>query len=64
MAKKKMEFTIDRGDGRDFERTIVGVTGQAHKDAVPRNKRGRDGHFTNEGDYRRAVERAEKTNSA
>ena len=62
MAKKKMEFTIDRGDGRDFERTIVGVTGQAHVDAVPRNKRGRDGHFTDEGEYHRAIERAVREN--
>ena len=62
MAKEKREFTLDRGDGRDFERTIVGITGQKHVDTVPRTKRGRDDHFTDEGKYRRAIERAVKEN--
>ena len=30
MAKKKREFTIDRGDGRGYERTIVGKDGRKH----------------------------------
>ena len=62
MANEKREFTIDRGDGRDFERTIVGITGQAHVDTVPRTKRGRDDHFTDEGEYRRAIQVAVKAN--
>ena len=62
MVKKKREFTIDRGDGRDFKRTIVGITGQAHVDTVPRTRRGSDGHFTDEGEYRRAIQAAVKAN--
>ena len=62
MANERREFTIDRGDGRDFERTIVGRTGQKHVDTVPRTRRGRDGHFTDEGEYRRAIERAVREN--
>ena len=50
----KQEFTIDRG-GR-LERTIVGKNGQAHVRVA--TERGKDGHFTNEGQYRRAVEKA------
>ena len=50
----KQEFTIDRG-GR-LERTIVGKNGQAHVRVA--TERGKDGHFTDEGQYRRAVEKA------
>ena len=51
---KKSEFTIDRG-GR-LERTIVGTDGQKH--VLPATKKGKDGHFTDEGRYRRAIEKA------
>ena len=50
----KREFTINRG-GR-LERTIVGVDGQKH--VLPAAKQGADGHFTDEGQYRRAIEQA------
>ena len=50
----KREFSIDRG-GR-LERTIVGVDGQKH--VLPAAKQGADGHFTDEGQYRRAIEQA------
>ena len=51
---KKYEFTIDRG-GR-LERTIVGKDGQTH--VPPTTEKGKDGHFTDEGQYRRAIEKA------
>ena len=50
----KYEFTINRG-GR-LERTIVGVDGQTH--VLEAIKQGADGHFTDEGQYRRAIEQA------
>ena len=50
----KYEFTINRG-GR-LERTIVGVDGQTH--VLEATKQGADGHFTDEGQYRRAIEQA------
>ena len=53
-------FTISRG-GR-VERTVVGVTGRTHVDEVSNDVRGSDGHFTDEGEYRRAIERAVKEN--
>ena len=50
----KKDFTIDRG-GR-MERTVVGRDGQInHPPAVGQ---GRDGHFTDEGQYRRAIDQA------
>ena len=52
MAKK--DFTIQRG-GR-MERTVVGKDGHIHH--PPAEKQGKDGHFTDEGQYRRAIERA------
>ena len=55
----KREFTINRG-GR-LERTIVGVDGQTH--VLPATKQGRDGHFTDEGQYRRAIEQAVAQNT-
>ena len=59
MAKKKYHFTIWR-DGR-MERTVVGVTGQTYVMDV--DKEGKDGHFTDEGQYRRAIERAVAENT-
>ena len=55
---QKREFSINRG-GR-LERTIVGVDGQTH--VLPATKQGKDGHFTDEGQYRRAIERATAEN--
>ena len=52
MAKK--DFTIQRGDR--LERTVVGKDGQKH--VMDAQQRGRHGHFTNEGQYRRAIEQA------
>ena len=68
MANERREFTIDRGDGRGFERTVVGITGIEHgpyaarKNARGEDLEGRDGHFTDEGEYRRAIERAVSEN--
>ena len=70
MAKKKMEFTIERSDGRGFERTIVGKDGKEHgpyparKNKQGDEMKGRDGHFTvrQEGEYRRAIDRAVREN--
>ena len=53
-------FTINRG-GR-VERTVVGRTGRTHVDEVSNDTRGDDGHFTDEGEYRRAIERAVREN--
>ena len=55
----KREFTIQRG-GR-LERTIVGVDGQTH--VLLATQQGKDGHFTHEGQYRRAIERAVAENT-
>ena len=68
MANERREFTIDRGDGRGFERTVVGITGIEHgpyparKNARGEDMEGSDGHFTDEGEYRRAIERAVREN--
>lgn len=51
----KREFTIQRPGGR-LERTIVGVDGQTH--VLEATEQGKDGHFTDEGQYRYAIERA------
>ena len=56
---KKYHFTINRGCG-SYERTVVGRDGQVHKDET--DKQGKDGHFTNEGPNRRAVEKAVSVN--
>ena len=50
----KRDFTIER-DGR-MERTVVGRDGQINR--PPAVGQGRDGHFTDEGEYRRAIDRA------
>ncbi len=53
-------FTIDR-NGR-VERTTVGRTGRTHVYEVASDARGEDGHFTDEGQYRRAIEQAVREN--
>ena len=57
MGQKK-DFTIQRED--NVERTVVGIDGQTH--VMPGQERGKDGHFTSEGPYRRAIEEAIKAN--
>ena len=52
MAKK--DFTVQRGNR--LERTVVGKDGQTHH--PPALKHGRHRHFTDEGQYRRAIEQA------
>ena len=52
MAKK--DFTIQRGDR--MERTVVGKDGHIHH--PPAERQGKNGHFTDEGQYRRAIEQA------
>ena len=53
-------FTIQRHNG--LELTVVGTTGLTH---VYRNvaRQGRDGHFTDEGQYQRAIEQAVAENT-
>ena len=52
----KRDFTIQRRGQTGYERTVVGRDGQTH--VMRADNRGRDGHFTEEGQYRRAIERA------
>ena len=54
----KRDFTIQRGNR--MERTVVGKDGQEHRPSAARQ--GRDGHFTDEGLYRRAIEAAVREN--
>ena len=54
MATKR-DYTITRADG-SMERTVVGIDGQKH--VMDTDKEGKDGHFTDEGQYRRAIEQA------
>ena len=52
----KRRFTILRPDGR-LELTVVSRTGQEHHHPNA-TKQGKDGHFNDEGQYRRAIEQA------
>lgn len=52
----KRDFTIRRRGQDHYERTVVGKDGQTH--VMQADKEGRNGHFTDEGQYRRAVEKA------
>jgi len=58
MARKR-EYTIQRGER--MERTVVGIDGQKH--VLETDRQGRDGHFTDEGQYRRAIEQAVADNT-
>ena len=60
MAARKRDFTMQRGDR--LERTVVGIDGHLHRPEP--NGHGRDGHFTDEGQYRRAIEDAVRENTA
>ena len=62
----RKDFTIQRPDGR-MERTVVGKDGQVH--SIPARQKpggewqvGKHGHFTDEGEYRRAIEQAAADN--
>ena len=57
----KRDFTIQRRGQNQYERTVVGRDGQPH--VMQADRRGRDGHFTEEGRYRRAIEQAVALNS-
>ena len=54
-------FTIQRKGSAAYELTVVGKDGQEH--TLERIKKGKDGHFTDEGQYRRAIEQAVAQNS-
>ena len=43
-----------------MERTVAGIDGRTH--VMDGQRRGSDGHFTDEGAYRRAIERAVREN--
>ena len=47
MARKR-DFTIRRGS-----RLVVGIDGQTH--VMDTDREGKDGHFTDEGQYRRTI---------
>lgn len=55
---EKRDYTKQRGDR--IERTVVGIDGQTH--VMAGTKPGKDGHFTDEGQYRRAIEQAVSDN--
>ena len=62
----RKDFTIQRPDGR-MERTVVGKDGQVHPVPARIGKDGqwlggKHGHFTDEGEYRRAIEQAAADN--
>lgn len=54
-------FTIQRKGSPTYELTVVGKDGHEH--TLKRIKKGKDGHFTDEGQYRRAIEQAVAQNS-
>lgn len=54
-------FTIQRKGSATYELTVVGKDGQEH--TLKRIKKGKDGHFTDEGQYRRAIDQAVAANS-
>ena len=54
-------FTIQRKGSAAYELTVVGKDG--HRHTLERIKKGKDGHFTDEGQYRRAIDQAIAQNS-
>ena len=54
-------FTIQRKGSAAYELTVVGKDGQEH--TLERIKKGKDGHFTDEGRYRHAIDQAVAQNS-
>ena len=65
MSTRTCRFTIDRRDGSRsggrYELTTVGRNGQTNTHRT--DNEGRDGHFTDERQYRRAIDRAVEKNS-
>lgn len=57
----KRDFTIQRPGRSSYESTVVGSDGQTH--VTDSNREGRDGHFSDEGQYRHAIEQAVAQNS-
>lgn len=57
----RRDFTIQRPGRSSYERTVVGRDGQKH--VMSADRPGRNGHFTDEGQYRNAIERAVAENS-
>ena len=49
----KRDFTIQRRGQNQYERTVVGKDGRTH--VMQSDREGRNGHFTDEGRYRRAI---------
>ena len=43
----KKDFTIQRSGQNPYERTVVGRDGQTH--VMQADRKGKDGHFTDEG---------------
>ena len=58
---KTKYFTIERKGRPSFELTVVGKDGKSH--VLERETKGKDGHFTDEGQYRRAIKQAVAENS-
>lgn len=58
---QKKDFTIQRQGNGNFERTVVGKGGRKH--VMSADRPGRNGHFTDEGQYRRAIAQAVAQNS-
>ncbi len=58
---QRKDFTIRRPGRGSYECTVVGIDGQTH--VMDSNREGRDGHFTDEGQYRRAIAQAVAQNS-
>lgn len=58
---QRKDFTIQRTGRSSYERTVVGSDGQTH--VMDSNREGRDRHFTDEGQYRRAIAQAVAQNS-
>ncbi len=54
---RKTHFTIQRKGRNSYELTVVGKTGQIYTYQGVQ-KKGKDGHFTDEGQYRRAISQA------
>ena len=52
----KKDYTIQRQGHNQYERTVVGKDGQTH--VMPTDKKGKSGHFSDEGQYRRAIDQA------
>ena len=57
----KKDFTIQRRGQTQYERTVVGKDSRKH--VMSSDKKGKDSHFTDEGQHRRAIGQAVAENS-